>query len=196
MNETSLSLLARVRESSDDDAWRRLVDLYDPLLRQWLQNHDVQASDADDLTQEVLEVVVREVADFQHNERTGAFRTWLRQILVHRLRNHWRARKYRPSVDGGTAILDRLNELEDETSQLSQIWNREHDQHVISRLMELIRPRFQAKTWEAFHRQLFAGQQAEQVAAALDMPIGSVYVARSRVLGALRREANGLVDSV
>jgi RNA polymerase sigma-70 factor (ECF subfamily) len=49
-------------------------------------------------------------------------------------------------------------------------------------------------TWEAFSRQVFGGQRADQVAAALGMPISSVYVARSRILSALRIEAKGLVD--
>lgn len=195
MNETSLSLLARVREPANQEAWNRLVALYTPLLRRWLLKYQVQDSDADDLTQEVLAVVVREMPEFQHNQRDGAFRGWLRQILVNRLRDHWRGKKYRPEV-GGTPILDQLNQLEDESSQLSRIWNEEHDQQVIARLIETIRPRFQTKTWEAFHRQMFSGQKAEQVADALAMPIGSVYVARSRVLGALRQEAAGLVDSV
>lgn len=61
--------------------------------------------------------------------------------------------------------------------------------------MALIRPKFLPKTWEAFHRQMFGGQRADQVAAELNMSLSSVYVARSRVLAALRREAAGLVDS-
>ncbi len=70
----------------------------------------------------------------------------------------------------------------------------EHDREVISRLLELIQPTFLPKTWEAFHRQMFGGQRAGQVAAELNMPLSSVYVARSRVLSALRREAAGLVE--
>jgi hypothetical protein len=50
------------------------------------------------------------------------------------------------------------------------------------------------KTWEAFRRQVLEGERADVVAAELDMPVNSVYVARSRVLGILRREAAGLVD--
>jgi len=85
MSDTSASLLQRLREQPDGDAWRRLVFLYTPLLRQWLARHGLQSSDIDDLTQEVLTVVVRELPQFQHNQREGAFRRWLRTILVHRL---------------------------------------------------------------------------------------------------------------
>ncbi|MBC8114369.1 MAG: hypothetical protein H7062_08335, partial [Candidatus Saccharimonas sp.] len=82
----------------------------------------------------------------------------------------------------------------DESSNASREWNLEHDRHVMARLLEQVRPRFEAKTWEAFHRQMFDGQRADVVAADLGMPLNSVYVARSRVLSTLRREAAGLID--
>lgn len=196
MDETSLSLLNRVGRSGDRQSWDRLVGLYGPLVRRWLRNYDVQDADADDLVQEVLTTVVHELPQFDHNQRTGAFRTWLRRILVNRLRNFWRERQHRPVATGGSSVLERLNELEDETSNTSRIWDAEHDQAVVARLLELLQPNFAGKTWEAFRRQMFDGQRADQVAAELEMPISSVYVARSRVLSALRREAAGLVDSI
>jgi RNA polymerase sigma-70 factor (ECF subfamily) len=194
MNETSLSLLARIGQSDDSDSWNRLVELYAPLMRGWLQSYEVTGADADDLVQDVLTVVSQELPKFRHNERQGAFRNWLKKILVNRLRNYWRARHRRPNATGGSSMLHQLNQLEDDTSELSRIWNEQHDREVVSQLMELVRPKFQAKTWEAFHRQMFGGQRPDQVAAELAMPLGSVYMARNRVLNALRREAAGLVD--
>jgi hypothetical protein len=48
MEETSLSLLARLRRSPESETWNRLVDLYAPLIRVWLRKYDLQDSDADD----------------------------------------------------------------------------------------------------------------------------------------------------
>lgn len=196
MENTSLSLLTRVREAGDPLAWTRLVEIYTPLLQRWCQTYDVQAADADDVIQEVLAAVVSELPEFQHNQRTGAFRAWLRLMLVNRLRRFWRTRDAAPNAAGGSSALERLNELADDASQISRIWDAEHDQQVIASLLAAIRPHFQPQTWEAFHRQMFEGQAADQVAAELQMSLSSVYVARSRVLSALRREAAGLVASL
>lgn len=197
MNQaTSLSLLDRAANPADSDSWDRLAQLYVPLMRRWLNQYDVQRADADDLIQEVLVVVMQELSQFDHNQQTGAFRNWLRRILVNRLRNFWRSRKCEPRGKGTSSLLEQLNQLEDDGSAISRIWNAEHDQHVISQLMEAVRPRFQAKTWEAFRRQMFDGQRADAVAAELNMPLSSVYVARNRVLSTLRREVEGLVDSI
>jgi RNA polymerase sigma-70 factor (ECF subfamily) len=194
MNETSLSLLARIRQSADSDSWNRLVELYAPLMRGWLRSYEVTGADADDLVQDVLIVVSQELPKFKHNERPGAFRSWLKKILVNRLRNYWRARQHRPTVTGGSSMVEQLNQLEDDASALSRIWNEQHDREVVAKLIDLVRPKFQANTWDAFHRQVFGGQRPDHVAAELGMPLGSVYMARHRVLNALRREAAGLIE--
>jgi RNA polymerase sigma factor (sigma-70 family) len=197
MNEaTSLSLLGRAANAADSESWDRFVELYVPLMRRWLSQYSVQPADADDLIQEVLAFVMQELPKFDHNQRTGAFRNWLRRVLVNRLRSFWRSQRYEPQAKGTSSLLDQLNQLENDKSEISRIWNAEHDRHVISQLMEVVRPRFQEKTWEAFRRQMFDGQRADAIAAELDMPLSSVYVARSRVLNSLRREAEGLVDSL
>ena len=92
-------------------------------------------------------------------------------------------------------MTEQLNQLEDDNSGLSRIWNEQHDRAVIGRLMEVVRPRFAPKTWAAFERQIFDGQKPAQLAAELEMSIGAVYMARTRILAALRSEAEGLVDT-
>lgn len=194
MNETSLSLLDRVRETSDSESWNRLVALYGPLLKHWMHRYEIQDTDADDIVQEVLQAVMNELPKFEHNRQTGAFRSWLRTILVNRVRRFWRKRKHQPVATGTSSIEEMLNQLQDETSEVSRIWNREHDDHVLKRLMRGIRPQFAAQTWQAFYRQAIDGQRADTVARDLEISLSSVYMAKSRVLRALRRESQGLVD--
>ena len=194
MTETSVSLLQLACDAPQSVAWTRLTEIYSPLLYANLARYEIQAADADDLVQEVLLTVSRELPRFVHSGRTGAFRNWLRTILVNRVRDHWRSRQYRAAAPGGTAWEQILDQLTDESSEVSREWNREHDRLVMSRLLEQVRPRFEAKTWEAFRLQMFDGQRADAVAAELGMPLNSVYVARSRVLSLLRQEAAGLID--
>jgi RNA polymerase sigma-70 factor (ECF subfamily) len=99
-------------------------------------------------------------------------------------------------ASGASSFIERLNELEDDSTEASRIWNAEHDRHVISQLLASVRPRVLEKTWEAFRRQVLEGKRADIVAAELEIPLNSVYVARSRVLSILRREAAGIVDDV
>ena len=194
MAETSATLLQRLNDRSDSVAWQRLVDLYTPLINSWLRRQGVSAEDAEDLTQEVLGIVVREVSQFQHNGRAGAFRTWLRTITINCLRQSWRSRRVRPQTTRLPDLDSALDQLEDPASDLSRRWDREHDEFVLHRLLDLIEPEFRPATWQAFRRQVIDGAPAELVAAELGLTVNAVLIAKSRVLSHLRRNAEGLVD--
>jgi RNA polymerase sigma-70 factor (ECF subfamily) len=191
--ETSVSLLGRLAGTPSDDDWRRLDDLYQPLLRAWMARAGVPASDVDDLVQEVLLVVFREIAGFERRGR-GAFRAWLRMILAHRVRDYFRRQKYRPIATGDSDFQGRLDELESPDSALSRLWDREHDEHVAASLMQRVRGDFAPVTWQAFRRHVLEGEPAVQIAETLGLSLNSVLLAKSRVLKRLRQEAAGLVD--
>jgi RNA polymerase sigma-70 factor (ECF subfamily) len=89
----------------------------------------------------------------------------------------------------------RLEQLDDPASELSQIWNRQHDQHVLRQLLALAEPHFAPNTWKAFCRVALDGAQADVVAKELDISLNAVFIAKSRVLNRLRQEAEGLVES-
>ena len=193
-SETSLTLLEQLRLRPDCGSWQRLMDLYTPLLHGWLRRHLVPHADADDLVQEVLAVVVRELPRFEHNNRPGAFRTWLRTILVHRVRDFWRRRDHRPEATGDSDFQKRLEELEAPGTGLNGLWDQEHDRHVVGRLLEMIRPQFQPTTWQAFRGVMLEGQRPAAVAARLGISVNAVLLAKSRVLRSLRLQARGLID--
>lgn len=195
MNSTSISLLNRLQQTDDSVNWNRLVKLYSPLLRQWLRKYDVQASDADDLIQEVLLAVSKDLKSFDHNGRPGAFRTWLRTILAHRLRNFWRSRGRRPQARGDSDIDRRLDQLEDPASELSAIWDQQHDKYVAQQLLSMTQSSFEPRTWTAFRRVALEGARPDAVAKELGVSLNAVFIAKSRVLSRLRQEADGLVES-
>jgi RNA polymerase sigma-70 factor (ECF subfamily) len=194
MAPTSFSLLQRLRSQPDAASWQRLVDLYTPLIQGWLRQHAVAPADADDLTQEVMAVVVRELPKFEHNQQRGAFRNWLKTITINRLRVLWRSRHNRPVATGDSDFLQMLDQLQDPSTDLSRLWDQQHDEHVARRLMELVEPHFEPTTWQAFRRVALDGVKAATVAAELHLSVNAVLLAKSRVLSRLRQEMEGLTD--
>ena len=190
--ETSVSLLERLTGEPTDDDWRRLDELYRPLLRAWIGRAGVPASDVDDLVQDVLSVVVRRIGGFERR-RQGAFRAWLRTILANEVRDYFRDQKYRPVATGDSDFLRRLDELESPDSALSRLWDREHDRHVAASLMQRVQGDFDPSTWQAFCRHALEGEPAAQVAEALGLSLNSVLLAKSRVLKRMRQELAGFV---
>lgn len=185
--QTSISLLEQARASTSPDAWTALVELYTPLLDAWLTAADLQAADREDLTQRVLEVLVRQLPGFQHNGRTGAFRAWLRSITVNFLKEFWRGRAS-PATD---SILQQVS---DPNGHLSRVWDAQHDKHVYQGLVAIVRREVSESTWQAFHRTTIEDRPAKQVAEELGISVNAVLIARSRVLTRLRTLAAELLE--
>jgi RNA polymerase sigma-70 factor (ECF subfamily) len=160
-----------------------------------LRKYDVQESDAEDLVQEVLMAVSKDLGKFEHAGHPGAFRGWLKAILVNRLRKFWRARDRRPQARGDSDIDARLAQLDDPSSEMSLIWNREHDQYVLRRLLALAEPHFAPNTWTAFCRVALDGAPPDVVAEEMGISRNAVIIAKCRVLGRLRQESEGLIES-
>jgi RNA polymerase sigma-70 factor (ECF subfamily) len=193
--ETSVSMLERLAATPTDDDWRRLLDLYQPLLRTWVARAGVPASDVYDLVQDVLLVVVRKISGFERRGK-GAFRTWLRTILANKLGDYFRRQEHLPTAIGGSDFQGVLEGLKSPDSALSRQWDREHDEHVFAEPIKRIQGQgdFTAVIWEAFRRHVKKGEPAVEVAKALDMSLNSVLLAKSRVLKRLRQELAGLID--
>ena len=193
MDQTSHSLLEQLAQQGESAAWQRLFDLYAPLLLRWLRQYEIQSSDADDLVQEVLIAACRELPQFEHNGRPGAFRAWLRTTLVHRVRDFWRRRQRQPRAANGTAALELLDQLEDPHSHMTAVWNREHDEVLVQRLLQIVEGQFNEATRTAFRRTALEGASVGEVAEELSLSHNAVTIAKHRVLKALRKAGRGML---
>jgi RNA polymerase sigma-70 factor (ECF subfamily) len=193
MNTTSLGLLDRLRRANPDAAdWRRLQDVYLPLIRHWLSRLPGLHDEIDDLTQEVLVVLFRELPAFERR-RHGSFRAWLRQITVNRTRSFYKSQRRQP-LAGGSEVEQLLAQLEDSRSELSRQWDCDHDKHVFQKLLAQVQPDFEPTTWQAFTLFALDGQAAARVARELGISERAVVQAKSRVLKRLREEAGDLMN--
>jgi RNA polymerase sigma-70 factor (ECF subfamily) len=187
---TSLSLLDRLKtarpEASD---WKRLQDLYLPLIQRWLARVPGLGVEADDLAQEVFIILVRQIPHFEP-QREGSFRAWLRQVTVNRVRTYRRQRRPAVGLDPADGFLD---QLADPNGHLASEWDREHDKYITQKLLSVVQPDFSPATWQAFQRFALDGVPAATVAEELAISENAVIRAKARILKRLREEAGELL---
>jgi RNA polymerase sigma-70 factor, ECF subfamily len=189
---TSLSLIDRLKVARpEDNEWERLQGIYLPLIQRWLRRVPGLASEADDLAQEVFVVVIRELGRFERR-REGSFRAWLRTITANKAKRYCSRRDRLPAIvmDSAEGFLE---QLVDSKSALAREWDREHDEHVVQKLLATVKGDFGATTWAAFCRLALDGFPAARVAEELGMPENAVLLAKSRVMRRLRQEAGDLL---
>jgi DNA-directed RNA polymerase specialized sigma24 family protein len=153
---TRITLLDRVRQTQAGDSWDEFAAVYDAMIQAWLRQQAIPDADADDIRQEVMQTVVQEIANFDHNGRPGAFRNWLRRITANRMRRLWQKRGRRSDDDAGADIGAMADQLEDDASRLTHVWDADHDRFVLNRLLALLNGRFSAKSLAAFRRLAIA----------------------------------------
>jgi RNA polymerase sigma-70 factor (ECF subfamily) len=188
MHTTSVSLIERLRQPGDKEAWGRLVELYTPLLFFWAKKLGLQEQDAADLVQDVFAILVRKMPEFMYNP-DKSFRGWLRTILMNKWRDGERRRGIAPAHES-PENLARFARAED----AEPFGDEEYRQHLVGRALDLMRAEFQPTTWKACWETVAADRPPAEVAKELGISVDSVYAAKSRVLRRLRQELEGLLE--
>jgi RNA polymerase sigma-70 factor, ECF subfamily len=190
---TSVSLLDRLKVArSDASEWKQFELMYLPLIRRWVSRIPGLGSEVDDVTQEVLLVLVREIPRFER-QRLGSFRAWLRQVTVNRVRVYRRQHFRQPAMarDQTDGYLD---QIADSNSVLAKQFDQEHDKHICATLLAAVRPDFNQETWDAFQQFALEARTAADVARELGLTVNAVIKAKARVLNRLREEAGGFLE--
>lgn len=188
---TSRTLLQRASQN-DPEAWRRLVQLYSPLIQYWCRRGGVPERETEDLIQEVFQGVARSLAGFRRDRPGDTFRGWLRGIVRHKVQDYYRRRGQELDPAGGTAAHQQLQQVpepgfadeDDAPQQISSLYQR---------ALELVRAEFEERTWQAFWRSAVDGKSAPEVAAEMGLSAVAVRKAKSRVLRRLKEEVGDVL---
>ena len=189
---TQKSLLVRIRDAGDHEAWCRFVDIYGPVLYQYALRQGLQDADAADLVQDVIRRVSAAIAEFRYDPSQGTFRGWLYTVARNSLRNFWALAGRREKGTGDSKFHKFLEQIPDEENEDSKVWEQEYERHLLMLAADRIKGSFSPATWQAFWQTAVEVKNVKEVAESLGMSVGAAYVAKSRVLARMRQEVERL----
>lgn len=191
---TRATLVLRLRDSNDHDAWSVFLRDYGPMLYQFVRSRGLQDADAADVVQDVFRRVGTAIGRLDYDKEKGGFRAWLFTITRNRLYTHFEKRKKFGATGNDTAQLELLSQAADDHNELSKQWELEHLRSLAAVAMKIVEDNSDAKTWSAFRITAVEGRSATEAAETLSMSTGAIYVAKSRVTAKLRTEIQRLQD--
>src|SRR5688572_32220569 len=106
---TRVTLLNRLRDGTDSDAWREFIRLYGPVVYGFARNRGLQDADAADLMQDVMRSVSVAAQDLNYDPRKGSFRGWLFTVTRNKVFNFLSKQKNRVQAAGDTGTRERLD---------------------------------------------------------------------------------------
>ena len=186
--ETRATLLIRLRDASDQDAWRLFASIYTPLVYRYAMKNGLQDADAADVAQETMCNVVRVIRSFEYDPSRGSFRGWLLTIVRNTLRKRFKKTQNQAAGSGDTAVQSLLQQSPDPQSDSDESWDREYELWLFHKVSKWIQSEFQNKTWQAFWQTAVEGREVASVAEELGISAGAIYIAKSRVLARIRTE--------
>ena len=190
---TRPSLLVRLRDPRDQDAWRTFLDVYAPLIYGFGRKNGLQDADAADLTQAVLQAVSAGIGRLDYDPARGTFRGWLFGVARNQL-GKWRRGQRQPRASGDTEERDRLAELPAPADDASAWWEHEYKRQCFLVSAQRVRPQVADASWQAFWQTAVEGRAPGDVAAELGLTVGALYTAKSRVLALIKKTIQALAE--
>lgn len=183
--ETRNSLLLRIQDPSDRDAWTEFAKIYAPVAYRMARLHGLQDADAQDLAQRMMISVSHAIDGWETDPDRARFRTWLSRVIRNAIIDQLRSR--RPdAATGGSTLIDKLARLP--SDEFDEQFDRQSRREIFRRAARSIRCEFEPSTWNAFWLTTVDGLSPVDAARQLTKSVGSIYTARSRVMARLRQK--------
>ena len=191
---TRASLLLRIRDAEDAEAWAQFTQIYGPLIYRFARKNGLQDADAADLVQEVLRAVSKAIGTFDYDPQLGKFRSWLFTVARYSMNRMRSLQRRQPAGVGDTATMARLENQSANHDEQEREWDEEYEQRLFEWAAQQVRQRVQEATWQAFWLTAVEGRSPREVAHKLAISVGSVYVAKNRVLSRLKSKISEIDD--
>ena len=188
---TRPSLLVRLQGARDERAWAEFSLIYEPLVLRLMQRRGLQECDARDATQQVLIRISGAIERYQNDGADASFRRWLFRVARNVVVTFLTRQSGQPKVLDQDQIANALDAVSADCAE-SELFDVEYRQQVLAWAIEQVRRDFKDSTWQAFVESSIHGRPIAEVASGLGLSVGSVYVARSRIIARLRAKVEEL----
>ena len=208
---TRQSLLSRLKDWDDHESWRDFFETYWRLIYGLAVKSGLTPTEAEDVVQETLLAVAKEMPDFKYDRARGTFKGWLFEITRRRIANQVRKRlKHRPAAVGSlaseatrqlfgrgeepdqrrTATIERVPDPN--SDELEGLWDQEWQSNLLEASIVRVKKRVSAKQYQMFNLYVMLQWPMNQVKKTLGVSAAQVYMAKMRISRLLKSEVKTL----
>ena len=190
---TRSSLLIRLKDTQDQRSWQEFNDIYGRLIFGFARKAGLTETEAEEVVQETMISAAKHLPEFRYDPKVCSFKTWLLNLSRWRVLDQLRKRMpTNPGKSPGDAELDRTATIErvpdPADRQLETIWDQEWETSLLNIALASLKPKVDPKEWQIFDLYALKDWAPRDVALALGVSVGRVYLVKHRISGRLKSE--------
>ena len=199
---TRRSLLTRLKDWDDQEAWREFFDLYWRLIYGVARRAGLGEAEAQDVVQETLVIVAKQMPGFHYDPARGSFKSWLHTVIRGRLCRHWRksahgAERFSADEDGTTEEAGESPGEPAAPPEFESIWQTEWEQNLIAAALRRVQAKVSSRQYLLFSLATLQEVPTHVIRERYEASRPQIYLAKLRVgrlfkseLERLHREAS------
>lgn len=191
--QTRHSLLTRLKDWNDQDSWRRFFDTYWRLIYNVALKAGLYREEAEEVVQETVISVAKNIAAFRCDPAAGSFKAWLLRLTRWRIADQFRKRspwsQNPPPADtrtSGTALVEKVPDPGGLCPDA--IWDAEWEQNLLEAATDRVKNQIVPEMYQIYQLYVVEQLPVKQVAASMGVSVGQVYLTKHRVLRLIKRE--------
>lgn len=195
-NNTRITLIERIKDTSNNSAWEDFVSVYKKMIINWAIYMGCSQSMAEDVFQESIISLLGNLPNFEYNPTKGRFRGYLKTLVYRRVKDAFRRKKltYENELsndDGPVNFINGVGDIhEPEEAQLDLMWVTS----VVSHALKNAKNKVDSLTYESFRLYAIENLKVSEVCKKLGInKEGTVYQQKSRFLKLVSKELDELL---
>jgi len=194
---TRRSLLSRLRDWDDQESWRNFFQTYWRLIYDVSRKAGLSDVEAQEVVQETIISVAKQMPGFHYDPARGRFKGWLRQITRRRIADIVRKRMQVSGASGGhpveTLSVEHIESMPDPAGgDLEAIWDEEWEKHLFQTAVANIKQQVKPEHYQLFDLYVVQKWAVKKITTTLGVNAGQIYLAKHRVGGLLKKEMKRL----
>jgi len=196
---TRYSLLSRLQDWGDQESWKDFFDTYWRLIYRVALKSGLTEAEAQDVVQETVLCVAKDIQKFKRERKLGSFKAWLFNITRWRIADQLRKRppagpltisaQDRPESNPADAPEESSGEIPQESAAF---WDEEWKTNLFNAALSRVKRRVKEEHYQIFDLYVLKEWPATKVARLLGVSLGQVYIAKHRVALLVRKELKAL----
>ncbi len=200
--KTRFTLIQRLKDQQDEQAWNEFYQFYWDLITGWARKYGCSHTLAQDVFQETMVCLLRNLPNFEYDPNKGCFRAYLKTIVLRRVRDAFRREgKYISATATESADEDDNRDIFSSIADDSADFEPEMDaawlRGILTQALRNTYRKIDTLTYKSFCLYVLDGLPVEEVGKRLDISrTGTIYQQKSRFLGMLKTEFSRLLEDL